>query len=165
MSEEQKQNNIEEKAEMTELQKCEAQRDEYLAGWQRAKADFINYKKEEMVRLEEFARYQNADLVMELVRVLDSFDLGIAALEKKGGVDRGVYMIRAQLEDLLKQRGLQRIVVKPGDKFDPAIAETVAEVESDVPAGNVVEEIEAGYKLYDKILRPARVKISKGQTK
>ena len=97
MSEEQKQNNIEEKAEMTELQKCEAQRDEYLAGWQRAKADFINYKKEEMVRLEEFARYQNADLVMELVRVLDSFDLGIAALEKKGGVDRGVYMIRAQL--------------------------------------------------------------------
>lgn len=151
MSEEQKQNNND----------CEKQRDEYLAGWQRAKADLLNYKKEEAARLEEFAKYHNADFVLELVSILDNFDLGLAALEKQGPVEKGIYMIRAQTEDILKKRGLERIEVKKGGEFDPAVMEAVAEVDSDLPEGKVVEEIEAGYRLYDKILRPARVKTSK----
>lgn len=147
----------------SELEKCKKEKDEYLAGWQRAKADLINYKKEEIQRLEEVARYGNEDLIMELITVLDNFDLGLAALEKAGPVEKGIYMIRAQIEDILRKRGLLKIEIKVGDKFDPQIAEAISEVESENPPATIIEEIEAGYRLYDKILRPARVKISKGQ--
>lgn len=149
--------------ENDELTKCRKERDEYLAGWQRAKADFLNYKKDEMARLEEIARYGNEEFLKELISVLDSFDLGIAALEKQGAVEKGVYMIRAKLADVLKSRGLTKVEIKAGDKFNPEIAEAIAEIESDRPAGTILEEIEPGYKIYDKIVRPARVKISKGQ--
>lgn len=145
-----------------ELEKIKKERDEYLAGWQRAKADFINYKKDELKRLEEIARYGNEEFIKDLIVILDNFDLGLAALEKAGPVERGIYMIRQQIEDVLRKRGLEKIILKPGDRFDPAISEAIHEVESDKPAGTVVEIIEAGYRMYDKILRPARVIISKG---
>src|SRR3989338_334283 len=166
MNEEQKQNSNKEEAakpEMSELQKCEAQKNEYLAGWQRAKADLINYKKEELQRLEEVAKYHGAEFMRELIAVLDAFDLGLAALEKQGSVEKGIYMIRAQIEDILKSHGLTKIPIRVGDPFDPAVAEAIAEAESGEPPGTVLEEIEPGYRLHDKILRPSRVKISKGQ--
>ena len=144
------------------LTECETKRDEYLAGWQRAKADFLNYKKEELARLEEVARYGTVELIRELVSILDSFDLGIAALEKAGPVERGIYMIRVQIEDVLRKRGLEKIPIKVGEQFDPAVAEVVGEAASKAPPGTVVEEIETGYRLYDKIIRPARVKVAKG---
>lgn len=147
------------------LKKCEAERNEYLAGWQRAKADFINYKKDELKRLEEVARYGNEKLIEEMISILDSFDLGIAAMEKNGPVDKGIYIIRTQIEDLLKKYGLSRIQVKIGELFDPAVAEVITEEESEMPAGTVIEEIEAGYKLYDRVIRPARVKVSKSKNK
>jgi len=140
---------------------CEKQRDEYLAGWQRAKADFINYKKDEIKRLEEVARYGTEDLMEELITVLDNFDLGLTALEKAGPVEKGIYMIRSQIEDILKKRGLSRIPIKIGDQFDPAVAEVIAEIEADQSPGTIVEEIEAGYLLHDKIIRPVRVKVAK----
>lgn len=70
-------------------------------------------------------------------------------------------MIRSQLADILKKRGVEKISVKTGDKFDSALMEAIAEVESDKPEGTVVEEIEPGWRLHDKILRPARVKVAK----
>lgn len=146
------------------LAKAEKERDEYLAGWQRAKADFINYKKDELRRLEEVARYGGEELLKELIAVLDSFDLGLRALEKAGSVEKGVYMIRAQIEDILKKRGLEKISVKAGEEFDPSFAEAVAEADSPggrYPPGTILEEIEPGWRLYDKIIRPARVKIAK----
>jgi len=142
----------------------EKQRDEYLAGWQRAKADFINYKKDELRRLEEVAKYGAEDMMLEMVAILDSFDLAIAALEKQGAVEKGVYMIRTQMEDALKKRGLEKINISPGDRFDPAFMESVAEAdtpEGGPPPGTVADEIEAGYRMHDKVLRPARVRISK----
>lgn len=145
------------------LSACEKQCDEYLAGWQRAKADFINYKKDEARRFEEMIRFANEDILEELIGVLDSFDLGLAAMEKAGPVEKGVYMIHSKLEDIMKQRGLVRLPVKAGDKIDPILSETIVEVESEQPAGTILEVIESGYKLHDKILRPARVKVSKGK--
>lgn len=159
MSEENKQQG----EELTELQRCEKERDEYLAGWQRAKADFINYKKDEVQRLQEIAKYQLEDVTLELIAVLDNFDLGLAALEKQGPVEKGIYMIRTQLLDVLKRRGLTRIEVKAGSAFDPAQMESVAETESVEPPGSVAEVIEEGYRLHEKIIRPARVKISKSK--
>ncbi len=143
------------------LADAEKQRDEYLEGWRRAKADYLNYKKEENGRLEQIAKYTSEDLLREMVTVLDNFDLGLRALEKAGPVEKGVYMIRAQIEDILKKRGLERVRLNPGDPFDPATAEAIAEGESEQPPGSVAEEIEPGYRLYDKVLRPARVKLSK----
>jgi hypothetical protein len=77
-----------------ELEEIKKQRDEYLSGWQRAKADFINYKKEEMKHLEEVARYGNVDLIKDMISVLDNFDLGLRSLEKAGPVEKGVYLIK-----------------------------------------------------------------------
>ncbi|MFH0891101.1 MAG: nucleotide exchange factor GrpE [Candidatus Liptonbacteria bacterium] len=147
--------------EPNEFEKCKAERDEYLAGWQRAKADLINYKKDEFKRLEEAAKYQLEDVVYDLVAVLDNFDLALSAMEKQGQADKGIYLIRTQLEDVLKRRGLNKISVSPGDSFNPAVMEAIAVVESDVPPDKITEVIEIGYKIYEKILRPARVKVSK----
>lgn len=144
-----------------ELEEIKKQRDEYLSGWQRAKADFINYKKEEMKHLEEVARYGNVDLIKDMISVLDNFDLGLRSLEKAGPVEKGVYLIKSQMEDILKKRGVEKIDIKPGDQFDPTVAEALSEVPSDHPPGTVVEQIEPGYRLHDKIVRPARVIVSK----
>lgn len=143
------------------LEESEKKSKEYLEGWQRAKADFLNYKSEERTRLEDLARYGTSEMLKDFITVLDSFDLAIATLEKQGPVEKGVYMIRAQIEDILRRRGLQKIESQAGKPFDPAEAEAIAEVESDLPAGTVVDEIESGYRLHEKILRPARVRVSK----
>lgn len=148
---------------INKLGECEKQKNEYLAGWQRAKADFINYKKEELKRMEEMARYATEEFIRELIVILDNFDLGLRTLEKAGPVEKGIYMIRSQLEDILRKRGVEKIIVRAGDIFDPAVAETIAEIESDKPPGTIIEEIESGYRLYDKIIRPVRVKISKSK--
>jgi len=168
-----------------ELLKCEKERAEYLAGWQRAKADFLNYKKDEMKRMEELARYQTEDLVHDLITVLDNFDLTLAVLTQQNeaptsaggdgvgvptpravGIEKGIYMIRTQVEDILRQRGLTRIPISPGDRYDPALAEAIAEGDPPAggqgfPPGSVMEVIEIGYKISDKVIRPARVKIVK----
>ncbi len=136
---------------------------DYLAGWQRAKADFINHRKDEAQRFEEMIKFSNESLVRDLIGPIDSFDLGLAALEKKGEVEKGIYMIKSQLEDILKKYGLEKISVKPGDKFNPSVAESLGEEESEEPPQTVAEEIESGYRLNGKIIRPARVKLSKGK--
>jgi molecular chaperone GrpE len=171
MDEPQKQNDQTEEdlpvADASELEaklaETEKQRDEYLAGWQRAKADFINYKKDEMAHLQEAVKYGSEDLIKDLISVMDNFDLGLRAMEKAGSVEKGIYLIRSQIEDILKKRGLEKMEIKVGDAFDPAIMEAMTEVESDLPHGAVVEEIEPGYRLHEKVLRASRVIISKGK--
>lgn len=145
-----------------QIEEMTARRDEYLAGWQRAKADLINYKKDEANRAIEVARYGSADMIKDLISVMDNFDLALRTLEKSGPVEKGIYLIRTQIDDILKKRGLEKIAIKEGDEFDPATAEALAEVVSEKPAGSVVEVIEQGYRLYEKVLRPARVIVSKG---
>lgn len=152
-----------EKQSEEELKKCQTDRDEYLNGWKRAKADLINFQKDEVKRLEEAIKFGNWDLVRDLITVLDSFDLAIAALEKNGPVEKGVYMIRHQLEDALRKRGLERIIISTGQPFDPALHEAIGEIESSKPSGAIAEEVERGYLLSGRVIRPARVKLSKGQ--
>ncbi|MDO8574045.1 MAG: nucleotide exchange factor GrpE [bacterium] len=168
---------IDESVDNNELEKVKKERDEYLDGWKRAKADFINYKKEELSRLEEIAKYSNEDLIKEIITVLDNFDLALSyATEKQPtptseseprpgsvGVEKGIYMIRTQIEDILKRRGLKKINVRVGDLFDPNLSEAIVEVESEKPPETIIEIIEPGYKLNEKIIRPTRVKISKSK--
>ena len=142
-----------------ELRRCEDEKRDYLDGWQRAKADFINYKKDESRRFDEFLKFAAEGLIAEVVNVLDSFDLALGH-EMPKDVEKGVVMIRSQLEDILRRHGLE--VVQPlGEKFDPAYHESLGEAESESPEGAVVEVLQPGYLLQGKVLRPARVKISK----
>lgn len=144
-----------------ELEKVLQERDEYLDGWKRSKADLINYKKEELRRLEDMAKYATEDIMKDLIAVLDSFDLALVSLKSVGnGAEKGVQMIKNQLEDALKKNGLMRINASPGEEFDPARHEAMAVVEGG-ESGHVAEEVESGYMLYNKVLRPIRVKIFK----
>ncbi len=154
---------------------CAKERDEYLAGWKRAKADLINYQRDEQKRFEEFASFAVGDLLRDLIPVLDSFNLAISMMEREerlnaatasperpsDGRSRGIYMLRSQLEDVLKRRGLEPIGASPGDPFDPSRHEAVAEVESTHPPGSIAEVVEQGYQLGGKVIRAARVKVAK----
>lgn len=143
-----------------DLEKTEKERDEYLDGWKRAKADLINYKKDELRRLEEVARFGSESLILELISILDDFDLALATLEKEGTAEKGIYLIKSRFEDILKRRGLERIKVEEGDKFDPNYHEAIIAVQEEgKEADTVAEEIEAGYTLHGKVIRPARVRV------
>ena len=145
----------------TELDRVMRERDDYLAGWQRAKADFANYKKDEARRIEEFAKMAAEAIIEDCIGVLDNFDLAITAMEKAGNVEKGIYLIRTQFGDILKKRGLERVNAASGDAFDPAFMEAIAEVEAEGPPGSVADEIEPGYRLQGKVIRPARVRLIK----
>lgn len=143
-----------------ELKQCGSEKREYLEGWQRAKADLINYKRDEAKRFEELAKFAAEGIVAEVVSALDSFDLALRHDMPKD-VEKGIVLIRSQLEDVLRRRGLEVIPATVGQRFDPSIHESLGEVEADGEEGMVAEELQKGYLLNGKVLRPARVKISK----
>ncbi len=142
---------------------AERARDEYLAGWQRSKADFINYKNDERKHFDDAVKYGIEGIIRDMIGVIDSFDLAMRAFEKSGIAEKGMYLIKSQIEDILKKRGVEKIPVKSGDVFDPVVMEAMAEIGSEQPPGTVAEEIEPGYRLYDKILRASRVIVNKAK--
>ncbi|MEK7481887.1 MAG: nucleotide exchange factor GrpE [Patescibacteria group bacterium] len=144
-----------------ELAKCQKEKDEHLDGWKRAKADLINYKKDEAKRFETMIKFSQEAMIRDLIAVLDSFDLAVLALEKEGKAEKGIYLIKSQLEDNLKKYGLEKVLVSVNQPFDPNLQEAIAAVESDKPSSTVIEEVERGYLLHGKLIRPARVKVSK----
>ncbi len=146
-------------SEMSEIDNLKQERDEYLNGWKRAKADLINYQKDESKRLRDAMGYGAEIIMRDLILVLDSFALA----ETAGKEDEGTKAIRNQLSDVLKRQGLERMKVSPGDKFDPNLHESLGEIDSPDggESGTVAVEIEAGYLLNGKVVRPARVKLAK----
>ncbi|MBU2578693.1 nucleotide exchange factor GrpE [Patescibacteria group bacterium] len=149
------------------LQECQVQKQEYLAGWQRARADFLNYKKEEIERISEILKYGAEELILKILPILDNFNLVEKNLPenlKDNEYLKGVFQIKKQLEDFLKNQGIEEIEIKAGDSFDPNFQEIVEEVDMvDIKEkkGKIVEVVEKGYKLQGKIIKPAKVKIGK----
>ncbi len=143
-----------------DAQQCRTERREYLDGWQRAKAELINYKKDEGRRREETAHFVRVGLIEDLLPILDSFDLALAG-NAATEVERGIMLIRSQAEDILKKHGLETVAVMPGDMFRPEQHESIGEVESDVPVGAIAEVLQRGYMIRGRVLRPARVRLSK----
>lgn len=158
-------------ADDNDFETVKKERDEYLDGWQRARAELINYKKDEAKRLESTAKFANEAIVRDLLVVLDSFDLAIMALENRNQKEenkteineneRGLYLIKSQLEDILKNYGLEKISISSDQIFDPEYHDAAIEVESDKPSGTITEEINKGYILNGKVIRPTRVKIAR----
>lgn len=124
--------------------------EEYLNNWKRERADFINYKKEEARRVEEFVKYANEDLVIEMMELVD--DLEIVAKEVPGV---GLEHVVKRFSELFKKYGVERISVD--GQFNPALHEAV-ETEKE---GTRMVEVRAGYTMHNKVIRPARVKIVK----
>jgi len=158
-----KQEDTKPEGSVDELTKCQKERDEYLDGWKRAKAELLNYKKDEAKRFEAILKFANEALIKELLTVLDSFDLAINSFEKDSKTQKGFFLIKSQLEDVLKKNGLEKIKVEIGEPFNPEFHEAVAKVESDGESktDTIVEQIEAGYILNGKVIRPARVRVAK----
>ena len=147
-----------------ELKECQKQRDEYLAGWQRTQADFLNYKKQETERLKKMVEYANLDLVLKILLILDNFDLAEKNLSKELKDDKnvfGILQIKAQILDFLKNLKIEEIKAV-GVKFDPNFHEAIEEIEcKDKESGIVAEEIQKGYKFQGRVIRPAKVKVVK----
>jgi len=142
-----------------QLTKLEKEKEEYLNGWKRAKADYVNLQKDEMKRMEEIVKFANVELIKELLLVLDSFELSIIAT-KDPDAKKGIEIIYSQLEKTLNRQGLEKIKAL-GEKFDPSIHEAMLQEESDKESGMVLEEMVKGWKLNGKVIRPTKVKISK----
>ncbi len=156
-------NEPQEEKEMTELEVLKKERDEYLEGWKRAKADFTNYKKEETERTRAMGRILQEGIIRDCITILDSFNLGLQTLKEDDPAHKGMILIKNQLEDMLKKYGLKAIPFAQGMPFDPNIHEAVSEIHSEDPPGTIIKEIERGYMLGEKVMRPARVVLSKEQ--
>jgi len=137
-----------------ELKQVQKEAKEYLDGWQRAKADLINYKRESEEARTSFAKFATEDLLHQLLPVLDSFDAALAHGED------GVQHIYKQLLAVLKASGVEQ--VDPlGDQFDPAQHESVGtkQVENKKEDDAIVEVVQKGYTLHTKLIRPAKVRV------
>ena len=138
---------------------------ELTTGWQRAQADFVNYKKQVSEEHAKFCRTANADLVYELLPVLDNFQLAAKHVPENLAGDnwaQGIKQIEKQFEDILFSVGLERIETI-GTQFDPRYHDAIEHIESDKPEDEIVEEILSGYKFDGDVLRPAKVKVSRGK--
>lgn len=142
------------------LKKCQEEKDEYLNGWQRAKADFINYKKGEEKKRVEFVKFANSLLASDILLVLDSFELAMKNIENPTKTEEGFCLIKEQLSDILKKYGLTEIKTL-NEKFNPQFHEAIEEAESEKESGFIIEEMQKGYLLHGQILRVAKVKIAK----
>ena len=146
------------------LKACQKLKDEYLAGWQSARADFLNYKKEAMERISEILEYGKEEFILKILPVLDSFDRAIKEVRSMESEEKelvkGFLQIKKQLKNFLQDQGLKEIECE-NKKFNPNFHEVIEEVESSKESGTIIEEVEKGYKLHGKVIRPARVKITK----
>jgi molecular chaperone GrpE len=138
--------------------------EEHLRDLQRLAADFSNYRKRSEAERSEVVRYANAALIRRLCDVLDNFDRALeslpAELKQFSWVD-GVWLVERQLRTILESEGL-RPIEAVGKSFDPFEHEAVLyEETTDNPEGTVVAELQRGYKLHDRVLRPALVKVAK----
>ena len=152
---------MEEKDLGKELEELKKERDEYLNGWKRSKADFINYKREEGDRMRVLAEYARSAVVLRVLPILDS--LGRAEKEipedQKGSqVVKGFLQIVSQWQEFLKQEGIVAIETV-GKPFNPEFHEAVGEEGGE--SGMVIEEVEKGYTRNGRVLRPAKVKVVK----
>lgn len=147
------------------LKACAKEKNEYLRGWQRTKADFVNQKKEHEADRIRFAKFAKESLIYDILPVLDSFTLAFGqkeAWEKVDGTWRtGVEQICNQLVGVLKENGVTEIPVSAGSVFDPGLHASVGTVETPNKDDDnkVIEVVQKGYLLHDKVLRPASVKV------
>lgn len=133
-----------------ELELAKKERDEYLNGWKRAKADLANFRKETEQAITKLADVLRVELLKSLLPVVDSFE------ESAKSKAEGLAEIRSLFLLTLKKDGLEEIKVEPGEEFNPEIHEAV-----DGEGERIGEIVRKGYRYKDYIIRPAKVKLNK----
>lgn len=145
-----------------ELETIRKERDEYLNGWKRARADFINYKKDEEERLRSALEFEKAMFAGELIHVLQNLQLGLRAWRGESPEKTGMELIKNHVEDMVKRYGIEQMKSEIGKPFNPETSECIEIIEKQGAAsGVVVEEVEAGYAIGGKVIKPAKVKVAK----
>ena len=149
---------------LDELEESKKKCEEYLNGWKRERADFINYKKEEVEKLGALVKYANQELALNVLPILDNIYLAESHIPeelKKDNWTEGFIQIQNQMIEFLKKEGIEEIKTI-GKAFDPNLMEALEEVESKgSEPGMVIEEVQRGYTMHNKVIRPAKVKVSK----
>jgi len=124
----------------------------------------LNYKKEELERIGELIKYADTGLILKILPILDNFEIAEKKLPenlKNDENSKGLLLIKNQIQDFLKNQGVEEIKTI-GEKFDPNFMEVVEEVEGkNVDSGIAIEEIQKGYKIHGRLLRPAKVRVAK----
>lgn len=146
------------------LNRCQKERGEYLTGWQRSKADFINAKRSFAEEKKEYISFAKENVLEEILPVVDSFDMAFANKKSLESVDKnwrmGVEYIYSQLMTILENNGLEQI--NPlGEIFDPNVHTSVelVETENKKESDHIAEVVQRGYRLHGKIVRSPKVKV------
>ncbi len=138
----------------------EQERDEFRNLLQRTRADFENYQKRAQRDVAQERRYWHSGLALDVLPILDNFDRAVTAAKQageSGPLMQGVAMIQNQVLDALKRHGITRIEAK-GEPFDPNLHQAVMQQPSaDQPPNTVLDVLEQGFMIHDRVLRPARV--------
>ncbi|HUI08418.1 MAG TPA: nucleotide exchange factor GrpE [Verrucomicrobiae bacterium] len=153
--------------ELDQLKTAAAKADENWDKFLRAAAELDNYRKRVAREKEDLARFTSERVVAALLPVLDNLERALAAVQEhetsSDAILDGLQQIQSQFRRTLEEFGLKEVAAHAGHPFDPNIHEAVGHVESaEHPEGHVIEQLQRGYKLADRLLRPARVVVSKG---
>jgi molecular chaperone GrpE len=147
-----------------ELKKLREERDSLFDRLARLQAEFDNYRKRAAKENENFRDFAVADAARTLLPAIDNLSLALKnAAASPEDFRKGVELIYKQLQDALTKLNVQRVPAQ-GEPFDPRVHEAIEVVESDeVPDHHVLEELQPGYRMRDRLLRPAMVKVAKGK--
>ena len=146
--------------EEDELTRTARERDEYLDALQRLKAEFDNYRKRSARDQESLGARAAERLVRELLPVLDDLERALVAAEEheEAKLEDGVRLVHRQLAELLRKEGL--VEIETNGKFDPHVHEALLSQPSEAEEGSVLDVLQKGYVLGDRVLRPARVVVA-----
>ena len=146
---------------VSEVDKLRAERDMLIDRLARMQADFDNARKRASREQQDFRDYALADTIRALIPVLDSFDRALKSSPEKSEFHVGVELIHKQLQDVLTRLGVQADLAA-GQQFDPRYHEAIEMVDTEDARDNeVIEELQRGYKLKDRLLRPAMVRVAR----
>ena len=149
-----------------ELEKAQAERNLLLDRMARLQAEFDNARKRSAREQQEYKDFALTDALKNLLPILDSFDRALQTkVQKPEDFRAGVELIRKQFQDALEKLGLRPVPAK-GEPFDPRLHEAIEMVDSHtVPDQHVVDELQRGYKLKDRLLRPSMVRVARNSKK
>ena len=152
------------KKEHEKIDSKEAKIKELTDTLQRVQAEFENYKKRCERDSSEFVKIANAELIKKLLPTLDDFELALKNCRAKDDFYKGIELIYSHLIEALQSQGLKHIEAV-GKKFDPYFHEALLTEESDQEENIILEEMQKGYLLNDKVIRHTKVKVSKNKNK
>lgn len=151
----------------SELEKLKSENAFYLDRVARLQAEFDNFRKRNLREQQEFREYALTDSLKQLLPILDSLDRalkveGVSTADFRSGVE----LIDRQFHDVLTRLGVEPIAVQQGQRFDPSLHQAIQMVETgEVPDNHIIDELQRGYRLRDRVLRAAMVRVAQNPNK